>query len=478
MADHDAIVVGAGPNGLAAAITLAQAGRDVLVVEAADEPGGGARTAELTLSGFRHDVCSAIHPLGRASPFFTSLGLERHGLEWLEPEVQAAHLLDGAGRTAVLLRSMEETGERLGDRRGWRRLVGPLVKGWDGLTPQLLGFPLRPPRHPVSFVKFGVRSILPAEYLTRGLLGSEESEALFAGIAAHSIAPPSRLFTGAPGLVLAAAGHTVGWPVAKGGSSSIVAALVAVLESLGGKIETGHQVRRFEELPSADAVVFDTTPWQLVDIAGHRLPPRFRRRLSRFRHGSGSFKVDYALDGPVPWASQEARRAGTVHLGGTMAEVAAAEGEVARGGHSGRPFVLVAQQSVVDPTRAPAGKHTLWAYCHVPFGSTVDMTERIEAQIERFAPGFRDLVLARVARGPAELEAYSPNYIGGDIAGGASDGLQLLFRPRFGLHPYATPDPRLWLCSSSTPPGAAVHGACGHEAAKAVLAAQAKSERR
>ena len=475
MPDQDAVVIGSGPNGLAAAITLAEAGRRVLVIEAADEPGGGARTAELTLPGFRHDVCSAIHPLGKASPFFSRLLLARHGLEWLEPEVQAAHAL-GGDRAAVLLRSMDETGSALGDRRGWRRLVGPLVKHWDHLAPQLLGFPLRPPRHPVPFLKFGVRSILPAEYLTRGLLGSDESEALFAGIAAHSIAPPSRLFTGAPGLVLAAAGHTVGWPVAKGGSGSIVAALVAHLESLGGKIETGHHVRRFEELPDAGAVLFDTTPWQLVDIAGHRLPPRFVRRLRKFRHGSGSFKVDYALDGPVPWTAEPLRRAGTVHLGGKMADIAEAESAVAKGRHAERPFVLVAQQSVVDPTRAPEGKHTLWAYCHVPFGSDVDMTERIEEQIERFAPGFRDLVLARVSRGPAELETYSPNYVGGDIAGGASDGFQLLFRPRVGLRPYATPDPRIWLCSSSTPPGGAVHGACGHEAAKAVLAAQATGD--
>jgi phytoene dehydrogenase-like protein len=473
VAEQDAVVVGSGPNGLAAAITLAEAGRRVLVVEAADEPGGGARTKELTLPGFRHDVCSAIHPLGRASPFFASLPLAKHGLEWLEPEIQAAHAL-GGDRAAPLLRSMDETGEALGDRRGWRRLVGPLVKGWDSLAPHLLGFPLRPPRHPIPFLKFGVRSIVPAEYLTRGLLGSEASEALFAGIAAHSISPPSRLFTGAPGLVLAAAGHTVGWPVAKGGSSSIVAALVAHLESLGGRIETGRLVRRIEELPSADAVLFDTTPWQLVDIAGDRLPPRFRRRLLKFRHGSGSFKVDYALDGPMPWTAEACHTAGTVHLGGTMADVAAAESDVARGRHPDNPFVLVAQQSVVDPTRAPAGKHTLWAYCHVPFGSTVDMTDCIEAQLDRYAPGWRDLVLARVVKGPAELEAYSPNYIGGDIAGGASDGFQLLFRPRFGLHPYATPDPKIWLCSSSTPPGGAVHGACGHEAAKAVLAAQAK----
>jgi phytoene dehydrogenase-like protein len=473
--EHDAVVVGAGPNGLAAAITLAQAGRDVLVVEAADEPGGGARTYELTLPGFHHDVCSAIHPLGKASPFFAGLPLEEHGLQWLEPEVQAAQAM-GGDRAAVLLRSMDETGDALEDRKGWRRLVGPLVEGWDGLAPQLLGYPLRPPRHPVSFLKFGVRSILPAEYLTRAVLGSDQSEALFAGIAAHSIAPPSRLFTGAPGLVLAAAAHTVGWPVAKGGSGSIIAALVAHLDSLGGRIRTGWKVERIEELPSADAVLFDTTPWQLVDIARNRLPDRFRRRLSRFRHGSGSFKVDYALDGPVPWTAEACRRAGTVHLGGTMADIARAETEVARGNHAERPFVLVAQQSMVDRTRAPEGKHTLWAYCHVPFGSTVDMTDRIEAQIERYAPGFRDLVLARVTKGPAELETYSPNYIGGDIAGGASDGLQLLFRPRFGLHPYATPDPGIWLCSSSTPPGGAVHGACGHEAAKALLAAQAKGK--
>jgi phytoene dehydrogenase-like protein len=473
VAEHDAVVVGAGPNGLAAAITLAEAGRRVLVIEAADEAGGGARTAELTLPGFRHDVCSAVHPLGAASPFFGRLPLAQHGLEWLEPEIQAAHAL-GGDRAAPLLRSMDATGEGLDDRRGWRRLVGPLVSGWDSLAPQLLGYPLRPPRHPVPFFRFGVRSILPAEYLTRGLLGSEASEALFAGIAAHSISAPSRLFTGAPGLVLAAAAHTVGWPVAKGGSGSIVHALVAHLESLGGKIETGHHVRRLEELPTADTFVFDLTPWQLLDIAGHRLSPRYRRRLLRFRHGSGSFKLDYALDGPMPWTADACRRAGTVHLGGTMTEVMEAETEVARGRHPEKPFVLVAQQSLVDPTRAPAGKHTLWAYCHVPFGSTVDMTERIEAQLERFAPGFRDLVLARVARGPAELEAYSPNHIGGDIAGGASDGLQLLFRPTVGLHPYATSDPRIWLCSSSTPPGGAVHGACGHEAAKAVLAAERK----
>ena len=465
--EYDAVVVGSGPNGLAAAITLAQAGASVLVVEQGERPGGGARSAELTRPGFVHDVCSAVHPLGVASPYLRSLPLEDHGLAWLHPEVPLAHPLDG-GRAAVLLRDLEATGDALGDP-GWRRLMGPLVTSWDEVLASILGPMLRVPRHPVTLSRFGARAVWPATTLANRVLGGELAPALFAGIAAHSVAALDRPLTAAAGLVLGAAGHAAGWPVAAGGSQRIADAMVSYLSSLGGRVETGTTVTSLDELPAATATLFDTSPRQLLAIAGDRLPPRYQRRLRRFRHGPGAFKLDYALSGPVPWTAPACRRAGTVHLGGTLAEVAAAEKDVARGRHPERPFVLVAQQSIVDPTRAPAGHHTLWAYCHVPAGSTLDMVAAIEAQIERFAPGFGELVLARQATGPPELEAYNPNLVGGDISGGATDGLQLLFRPTVSVNQYATAAPDLFLCSSSTPPGGGVHGMCGYWAGQEAL---------
>jgi phytoene dehydrogenase-like protein len=463
---YDAVVVGSGPNGLAAAITLARAGRSVLVLEAAATVGGGTRSAVLTEPGFVHDVCSAIHAFGAASPFFASLPLAAHGLTWIHPAIPLAHPLDG-DRAAVLHRSVDETVGGLGPAgAAYRRWVGPVVEGWDDLVPAILGPLVRVPRHPVTLARFGARALLPAA-LVAGRIGGDGG-ALFAGCAAHAILPLRRPLTASFGLVLLAAGHAAGWPVAAGGSQRVADALASYLRSLGGEIECGRPVRTLADVPSARAVLFDLAPSQVADIAGDRLPARTRARFARYRHGAAVFKVDYTLDGPVPWRNADCRRAGTVHVGGTAAEVAASEAAVAAGRHPARPFVLVAQQSVCDPTRAPAGKDTLWTYCHVPNGSDVDMTVAIEAQIERFAPGFRDLVRTRHVTTPAGFAAYNPAYVGGDIAGGAHDGLQLVFRPVVG-RPYRTADPALFLCSASTPPGAGVHGMCGAHAAGAAL---------
>jgi len=465
----DAVVVGAGPNGLAAAIELARAGRSVLVCERSEHVGGGTATAELTLPGFRHDVCSAIHPLAVGSPFLRTLPLAAHGLEMIEPEVQAAHPLDG-GRAAVLHRSVRATAEGLGGRDGeaYAALVGPFAAAWDDLAEIVLGAP-RPPRHPLLAARFARSGMRGAVGLANATFRGEGARSLFAGMGAHSMRPLDRSPTAAFALVLLALGHAAGWPVARGGSQAIAEAMAAHLRSLGGEIRTGDEVRSTADLPRSRAVLFDVTPRQLLAICGEQLPRRYRAALGRYRYGPGVFKVDYALSAPVPWLAEECRRAGTVHVGGTLAEMAAAEAAVARGGHPQRPYVLVAQQSLVDPDRAPAGCHTLWAYCHVPNGSAVDMTDPIEAQIERFAPGFRDVVLARSARGPAALEADNPNYVGGDINGGAADLRQVLARPVLRLSPYATPNPRFFLCSSSTPPGGGVHGMCGHHAARAAL---------
>ena len=463
---YDAIIIGSGPNGLAAAIALARAGRRVLVCEAEQTIGGGARSAELTLPGFTHDVCSAAHPLAAGSPFLRSLPLDQYGLEFIYPPVSLAHPFDD-GTAALLERSVAATGETLGvDGMAYRRLMKPLVADWALLAPALLG-PPRLPRHPLALARFGLKALRSARGLAASRFAGERARGFFAGLAAHSFLPLERLATAAFGLVLGITGHAVGWPVARGGSQSIANALAAYLRSLGGEIVTGRRVASVDDLPSARAILCDVTPRQLLRLAGHRLPPNYRRRLERYRYGPAAYKVDWALNEPVPWKAEGCSRAGIVHLGGTLAEISAAESAPWKGEQADKPFVLVAQSSLFDPTRAPAGKHTLWAYCHVPNGSTFDMTERIEKQIERFAPGFRDCVLARGVMPPAALERHNANLVGGDINGGAQDLRQLFARPTRRL--YSTPARGLYLCSSSTPPGGGVHGMCGYFAARAVL---------
>ncbi|HEY7732735.1 MAG TPA: NAD(P)/FAD-dependent oxidoreductase [Gaiellaceae bacterium] len=465
---HDAIVVGSGPNGLAAAIALAGAGRSVLVLEGSETIGGGLRTEALTLPGFRHDTCSAIHPLGVASPFFRSVPLAAHGVHWIHPPAPLAHPLDDG--TAVLLeRSLDETAAGLGpDGLAWRRLLGPLVPAAPELIDGTLA-PLGVPRQPVPMARFGLRALRSASGLARSRFDGERARALFAGCAAHSLLPLESAATAAFGLVLALLGHAVGWPLPRGGSQRVADALASYLVSLGGELETGRPVASLAELPPARVTMLDVTPRQLLALAGDRLGGRYRRALERYRYGPGVVKVDYALSGPVPWRSAECARAATVHLGGRLDEIAAAEAEVASGGHPLRPFVLAAQQSLFDPSRAPDGSHTLWAYTHVPNGSAVDVTDRIEAQLERFAPGFREQVLERSVLSPAALEARNPNYVGGDINGGSAELRQLFARPVARLVPYRTPLEGVYLCSSSTPPGGGVHGMCGYHAARAAL---------
>lgn len=465
----DAIVVGSGPNGLAAAITLARAGRSVRVYEAAPTAGGGMRTAELTLPGFRHDVCSTILSLTSASPFFASIDLASHGVEIVHPDAPVAHPLDG-GRAAVLERSVSATSDGFGeaDGRAWRRLFRPLVRDADKLGAELLQPLVHRPRHPLALARFGIPALQSARGLARSRFQDEAARALFGGIAAHSMLRLDRPLTASFGLVLATYAHAVGWPMVRGGTSAIGAALVAELEGAGGEIVTDHRVASLDELPPARAVLLDVTPRQLVAIAGHRLSPRTRRQAERFRYGSGVFKIDWALDGPVPWTAEGSRRAATIHLGGTLDEISGAEAEVAAGRHPDRPYVLFVQYAPWDTSRAPTGKATAWAYCHVPAGSTVDMTDRIEQQVERFAPGFRDLILARSTLSPSRMEAYDENYVGGDINGGIEDIRQLIFRPWPATDPYHVGD-RLYLCSSSTPPGGGVHGMCGMLAARSAL---------
>jgi len=462
-------VVGAGPNGLAAAIALAREGHAVRVLEAQDVAGGGSRSAELTLPGFVHDVCSAIHPLAAGSPFFSELPLAAHGLEWIHPDLPLAHPLDD-GTAVAVHRSLDDTVKDLGrDGAMYRRVFGPLAERWPSLLADVQRPPLHVPRHPILFGGFGVGALMPARVLIGAAFRGERTRAVLAGLAAHSFLPFGSPFGGSFTLLLTASIHGVGWPLARGGSQRIADALVAHLRSLGGTVETGHRVASLGELDPPGVTMLDVTPRQLERIAGDRLPDRYRRALRRYRYGPGVFKLDYALSGPVPWRAPECRRAGTVHLGGSFEEIAAGESAVARGEHPERPFVLVAQQSLCDPSRAPAGRHTLWAYCHVPNGSAVDMTDRIERQLERFAPGFRDLVLARSAMACADVERHDENCVGGDISGGAHDGLQLVFRPVMGFIPYATPARDVYLCSSSTPPGGGVHGMCGYWAARAAL---------
>jgi phytoene dehydrogenase-like protein len=460
----DAVVVGAGPNGLAAAIALARAGRSVRVLEAADTVGGGSRSAELTLPGFVHDICSAVHPHPLASPFLRELPLAEHGLELVQPELALAHPLDD-GTAVAFDRSIEVTAASIGGADGdaYRKLMEPLVRDADKLLPAILG-PLRPTRHPLALTRFGLLGLRSAEGLAKRFEGPR-GRALIAGNAAHSMLRLDASPTGAVALVLMLTGHAVGWPVARGGSQRVADALASIARSHGAEIVTGHRVERIDELDDARAVLFDLTPRQIVAIAGHRLPDRYRRALERYRYGPGVFKLDWALDGPIPWTAPECRGAGTVHLGGTFEEIAASE----RGDGGQRPYVLLSQPTVCDPSRAPAGKHVGWAYCHVPAGSTEDMTAAIEGQVERFAPGFRERILARASMNAAEMEAYNPNYVGGDINGGLMDLRQLFTRPVARPVPYTTPDERLFICSSATPPGGGVHGMCGYFAAQAAL---------
>ena len=473
---YDAVVVGAGPNGLSAAVELARNGCSVAVVEAESTIGGGARSAEITLPGFVHDLGSAIHPFGYASPYFRSLPLEDHGLEWIHPPASLAHPFDD-GTAAMLERSTEATGATLGpDAEAYRRVMDPLVEDARTIVATLTGSPEVPP-HPLALAAAGLRSLRSARRIAGDTFEGEKAKGLFAGNAAHSFLPlekrPSALF----GFVLGTLGHAFGWPLPRGGSQQIADALASYLRSLGGEIFTETRVRLVDEVPRTRTVLFDVTPRQLLSIAGDHFTERYRRALQRYRYGPGVFKVDFALDGPIPWQAEECLRAGTVHLGGTLEEISAGEAAVARGKHPERPWILLAQQSLFDRTRAPEGKHTVWAYCHVPNGSTFDMTERIEAQIERFAPGFRERILARSVSGPAELESQNANLVGGDVCGGYMDLHQLLARPMIRLNPYSTPAEGLYICSSSTPPGGSVHGLCGFLAARAALRRLEKTRR-
>jgi len=466
---YDAIVVGSGPNGLSAAIVLASRGLSVLVREANETIGGGTRSFELTLPGFQHDVCSAVHPMALASPFFRSLPLADHGLEWIQPPLPLVHPFDDAP-PAVLDRSIAATGKTINpDSVAYQRLMAPLVARWDQLVPEILAPMLHLPSRPVSLARFGLRAPWPAASLANTVFKGSRAKALFAGLAAHSVVALEKPATSAIGLVLAAAGHAGGWPIPRGGSQRIAAALASYFRSLGGTIETNAEVETLDDLPPARAIMLDVTPRQVLRIAATRLSESYKRRLSRFSYGPGVFKIDWALSGPIPWTYPECTRSATLHLGGSANEIEASERAAWNGTITGKPFVLLAQPSLFDATRAPAGHHTGWAYCHVPNGSREDMTEAIEAQVERFAPGFHDLVLARHTKNTVELERSNANLVGGDIGGGANNLLQLLARPLLAVDPYRTPAKGVYLCSSSTPPGGGVHGMCGYHAARSAL---------
>ena len=463
----DAIVVGSDPNGLSAAITLAEAGLEVRVLEAKPTIGGGTRTEELTLAGFRHDVCSAFHPFGAASSAFARWPLADHGLRWIKPDIQVAHPLDN-GRAGALWHSLDETADQLGvDGDRWRRLVGTIVEQWDTIGSEIGRPLLSVPRRPGALLK--VRNgILPAAAISYRFR-DERTRALFAGISAHSTMPLTSGMTASAGILLGALAHVNGWPLVDGGSAAITDALAGHFTSLGGTIRVDRSVRTAADLPASTVTLFDTAPLTLLEVYGQSVPVSMRRWINKYRHGPGAYKVDYALDGPIPWTAELCRRAGTVHVGGSYAEVKAAEATVAAGANPDQPFVLVGQQSLFDPSRAPAGKHTAWAYTHVPNGFGGSVTTQIESQIERFAPGFRDLILARNVMGPPALEEHNPNYRGGDIAAGATSMRQLIARPHLTNRPYRTAIRGVYLCSASTPPGPGVHGLCGVNAARAVL---------
>lgn len=462
----DAIVVGSGPNGLAAAIRLAQAGKSVIVLEAADVPGGGMRSAELTLPGFFHDVCSSVFAMAVCSPFFSTLPLQKYGLEWEFPRAALAHPMDD-GRAGILYKSAEETAAMLGeDGPRYRALMGDLVAHAQELLQEALA-PWHFPRHPLVFARFGLRAMRPSTALARTYFKTDLAQAFFAGLAAHSMLPLENMTTSAVALVLAVAAHAVGWPFARGGSQQLAAALLKHLESLGGKVLTNHRVDSFDQLPPARAVLFDVTPRQLIKIMAEKLPPTYRSKLERYKYGVGAYKIDWALHQPIPWRVVECAHAGTVHLGGSLREISESESAPWRGEVSARPYVLLTQPSLFDPTRAPAGKHTAWGYCHVPNGFSGNVAEAIEKQVERFAPGFRDCIASRSIMGPVEFEQHNANLIGGDIGGGAANLGQLFFRPTASL--YRVPYKGVYLCSASTPPGPGVHGMCGYFAAEAAL---------
>lgn len=471
MPKYDVVIVGSGPNGLAAAVALGREGLSTLVIEARDMPGGGTRTSEVTAPGFLHDICSSVHPLGLASPFFNEIGLD---VEWIQPEAPLAHIID-EHRVVTLERSIVDTAAQLGvDGEAYRKLLDPFVERWDELLAMVLR-PLALPKSPLLMAKFGNDALRSLKGLANVRFAGVEAPALLAGIAAHAMVPLEQLATASFGLVLAIAGHAVGWPITRGGSRTITDALVTRHAELGGELMLGREVKNIDELPEARAYMFDVTPRQLVQIAGHRLPTHYRDRLSKFRYGPGVFKMDWALRGPVPWQDPRCARAATIHMSGTWQQVADAERAVHEGRVPQKPFTLFVQPSLFDHTRAPDGMHTAWAYCHAPAATALDASEAIESHIERYAPGFRDLIIARHTMNSVELEAYNPNYVGGDINGGISDVRQLFFRPMPKLDPYATGAQDVFICSSSTPPGGGVHGMCGYYAAKSVLARVFKS---